>query len=83
MSERAASHVRRFPGQRLRQLRKQRGLSLERLGERSTLSGKFAGEVDPGEKSISIDSLYRVSLALEIPLPAPHGRQVGARPAVF
>jgi len=60
--------VRKFLGQRLRALRKQRGLSQERLGDRAGLSGKFIGEVERGEKSISIDSLYRVSVALEIPL---------------
>jgi transcriptional regulator with XRE-family HTH domain len=60
--------VRKFLGQRLRALRKQRGLSQERLGERAGLSGKFIGEVERGEKSISMDSLYRVSVALEIPL---------------
>jgi transcriptional regulator with XRE-family HTH domain len=49
-------------------LRKQRGLSQERLGERSGLSGKFIGEVERGEKSISIDSLYHIAVALEIPL---------------
>jgi transcriptional regulator with XRE-family HTH domain len=68
MSERAVKHVRRFLGQRLRALRKQRGLSQERLGDHAGLSGKFIGEVERGEKSISIDSLYRVSVALEIPL---------------
>lgn len=68
MSERAVKHVRKFLGQRLRALRKQRTLSQERLGERSGLSGKFIGEVERGEKSISIDSLYRVAAALEVPL---------------
>src|SRR5438874_11824409 len=68
MSERAVQHVRKFLGQRVRALRKQRGLSQERLGDRAGLSGKFIGEVERGEKSISIDSLYRVSVALEIPL---------------
>ena len=68
MSERAVKHVRKFLGQRLRALRKQRLLSQERLGHRSRLSGKFIGEVERGEKSISIDSLYRVSLALNVPL---------------
>ena len=68
MGDRAVKHVRKFLGQRLRALRKQRGLSQERLGERSSLSGKFIGEVERGEKSISIDSLYHVSVALEIPL---------------
>ena len=68
MGERAVKHVRKFLGQRLRALRKQRELSQERLGDRAGLSGKFIGEVERGEKSISIDSLYRVSVALEIPL---------------
>ena len=68
MSERAVPHVRKFLGQRLLELRKQRGLSQERLGERASLSSKFIGEVERGEKSISIDSLYRVSVALEVSL---------------
>jgi len=68
MTERAVKHVRKFLGQRLRALRKQRLLSQERLGERASLSGKFIGEVERGEKSISMDSLYRVSVALGVPL---------------
>jgi transcriptional regulator with XRE-family HTH domain len=60
--------VRKFLGQRLRALRKERGLSQERLGARSSLSGKFIGEVERGEKSISIDSLYHVAVALGVPL---------------
>ena len=68
MGERAVKHVRKFLGQRLRALRKQRALSQERLGDRSGLSGKFIGEVERGEKSISIDSLYHVAVALDIPL---------------
>jgi transcriptional regulator with XRE-family HTH domain len=68
MSERAVPHVRKFLGKRLRELRKERGLSQERLGDGSRLSGKFIGEVERGEKSISIDSLYRVSAALKVSL---------------
>jgi acyl-coenzyme A synthetase/AMP-(fatty) acid ligase len=40
--------VRKFLGQRLRALRKQRRLSQERLGDRAGLSGKFIGEVERG-----------------------------------
>jgi len=69
MSERAVPHVRKFLGQRVRELRKYRALSQDSLGKQSTLSGKFIGEVERGEKSISIDSLYRVSVALRVPLP--------------
>ena len=68
VSERAIPHVRAFLGQRLRILRKRRQLSQDELGKRSGLSGKFLGEVERGRKSISIDSLYRVSVALNVPL---------------
>jgi XRE family transcriptional regulator, regulator of sulfur utilization len=68
VSERAVPHVRTFLGQRLRALRKRLRVSQGVLGQRSRLSGKFIGEVERGEKSISIDSLYRVSVALGVPL---------------
>jgi XRE family transcriptional regulator, regulator of sulfur utilization len=68
MSERAVKHVRKTLGERLRNLRKDRGLSQQRLGRRSNLSGKFIGEVERGEKSVSVDSLYHVSVALDVPL---------------
>jgi len=67
-SDRAVPHVRQFLGQRVRELRKQRGLSQEGLGSQSSLSGKFIGEVERGEKSISIDSLYKVAVSLAVPL---------------
>jgi transcriptional regulator with XRE-family HTH domain len=68
VAERAVRHVRKFLGQRLRALRKQKGFSQERLGRRAGLSGKFIGEVERGEKSISVDSLYHIATALETPL---------------
>ena len=68
MSERAVKHVRKTLGDRLRTFRKDRGLSQQRLGRRSNLSGKFIGEVERGEKSVSVDSLYHVSVALDVPL---------------
>jgi hypothetical protein len=37
------------------------------LGSQSSL-GKYIGEVERGEKSISIDSLYKVSVSLGVPL---------------
>ena len=67
-SERAVPHVRRSLGERLRELRKQRNLSQEALGRAAVLSGKFIGEVERGEKSISLDSLYHIAGALGIPL---------------
>ena len=66
--ERVIPHVRMFLGQRLRILRKRLRLSQAELGKRSRLTGKFIGEVERGQKSISIDSLYRVSVGLGVPL---------------
>jgi transcriptional regulator with XRE-family HTH domain len=77
---RAVPHVRQFLGERLRALRKARGVSQESLAAASSLSGKFIGEVERGEKSISIDSLYRVSVSLGIPLH--HLTDVRGRTAV-
>src|SRR2546428_7385999 len=67
-SDRVSPRLRKFLGQRLRTLRKQRGWSQRALGRHSGLSGKFIGEVERGEKSISVDSLYHVAVALEVPL---------------
>jgi transcriptional regulator with XRE-family HTH domain len=82
VAERAVPHVRKFLGQRLRALRKQRSLSQERLGLRAGLSGKFIGEVERGEKSISIDSLYHVAMALDVPLRHLTDVRPGRRAAV-
>ena len=68
VSVRAIPHVRVFLGQRLRVLRKRLGLTQRELGNRSRLSAKFIGEVEQGRKSISIDSLYRISVGLGVPL---------------
>jgi transcriptional regulator with XRE-family HTH domain len=64
----AATHVRKVIGQRLHTLRKQRALSQARLGKESGLSREFIGEVERGERSISLDNLYNVSVALGVRL---------------
>jgi transcriptional regulator with XRE-family HTH domain len=52
----------------MRQLRKTAGFSQDRLGRASDLSGKFIGEVERGEKSISLDNLAHLARALRVPL---------------
>jgi transcriptional regulator with XRE-family HTH domain len=68
MSSRAVKKVRVVLGARVRTLREDLGYTQRALGRRAKLSGKFIGEVERGEKSITIDSLYRVALALKTPL---------------
>lgn len=67
-ARRAVPDVRKFLGLRLRELRRHRGLTQHRLGQLSSVSGRFIGEVERGEKSISIENLYRLSVTLEISL---------------
>ena len=69
-SNRAVPSLRRAFGEHLRTVRQARGLSQERLGLKAGLSGKFVGEVERGEKSISLDSLWRVARALGLSMPA-------------
>ncbi|OGK95968.1 MAG: hypothetical protein A3E31_18380 [Candidatus Rokubacteria bacterium RIFCSPHIGHO2_12_FULL_73_22] len=55
-------------GRRLRELRRGRALSQERLGARAQLSGKFLGELERGEKSPTLDTMARLARALGVTL---------------
>ena len=55
-SHRAVPVVRRKFGRWLRQIRKERGLSQDSLERRAGLSGMFIGE-----KSVSLDNLWRIA----------------------
>jgi len=70
VSRRATPRLRAAFGHRLRQLRRRRGWSQELLGAKAGLSGKFLGEVERGEKSISLDNLVHLARALRVPLMA-------------
>lgn len=58
------SKLRKHIGQKIRELRKLKGLTQEELGERATLNYKFIGELERGKVNISLDSLHRVANAL-------------------
>lgn len=82
-SRRAVPHLRHLLGKRLRALREERGLSQQALGQTAGLTGKFVGEVERGEKSCSIDSLYRMARVLRVPMATlvQDGRPAPANPA--
>jgi transcriptional regulator with XRE-family HTH domain len=69
-SRRAIPRLRTAFGRRLRELRRRRGWSQEVLGAKASLSDKFLGEVERGEKSISLDNLAYLARALGVPLVA-------------
>lgn len=76
-------------GERLRGLRRSRGLTLRDLGLRTGFSVSFLSKVERGESSLTLSSLARIASALEVPVErvfaAPEvetvvSRQVERRP---
>lgn len=55
-------------GERIRQLRKFRGLSQEQLGELSGLHTNYIGQIERGEKNLTIETLEKVTSGLRITL---------------
>lgn len=53
-------------GARLRELRKERGLSQEGLAHISELDRSYVGQVERGERNISLDNILRFARALRI-----------------
>lgn len=54
-------------GRRLRVLRKERGLSQERLGVRSGLHRTYVGSVERGQRNVSLDAIYALAKGLAVP----------------
>ncbi len=55
-------------GQRIRQRRKERGLSLRELAELVDLTASFLSLVERGHNAPSLDSLRRIATALDVPM---------------
>jgi len=60
--------IRKRIGVRIRQLRKERDLSQERLAEKASLNTKYLGAIERGERNLSLESLYKIANALGISL---------------
>lgn len=54
-------------GQRLREQRKQRGLSIEQLAEKLDITSHYLGDIERGLKYPSMDTFIRIVNVLEVP----------------
>lgn len=63
-----ANDILKLVGQRIRSLRKERGLSQEQLGEKGGFHYSYIGQVERGEKNVSLLNLAKISEALEVSL---------------
>ncbi|MGG1518251.1 helix-turn-helix transcriptional regulator [Paenibacillus oryzisoli] len=61
-------NLRNLIGKQIRMIRKQRGLSQEKLGELAQLKNSYIGDVERGARNISLDSLEKIITALETDL---------------
>jgi transcriptional regulator with XRE-family HTH domain len=59
---------RRIIGDAIRLHRKRAGLTQEELAELADLNPKYLGEVERGEKIISIEALLRVAKTAKVPI---------------
>lgn len=62
------SELTKSVGQRIRNFRNQYSWSQERLGELSGCHPTYIGQVERGEKNITIDTLDKIARALNVPL---------------
>ena len=53
-------------GKRIRQLRKEIGLSQEELGFRSGLHRTYIGAIERAEQNVSIDNIHKIAKALKV-----------------
>jgi transcriptional regulator with XRE-family HTH domain len=59
---------RKLLGQTIRNYRKKAKMTQEQLGEEASLNPKYIGEVERSEKTISVDALRRIAVALGVRL---------------
>jgi len=67
MGKRRAAQIQEHFGERVRELRKQKGLSQESLALACDLDRSYIGGVERGERNISLVNIYKIAEALGVP----------------
>ena len=62
------SEIAKTIGQRIRNYRTSLGLSQEKLAELSGCHPTYIGQLERGEKNATIESIEKISLALDLPI---------------
>ena len=55
--------------ERIRRLRKQRDMSQEELALCAGINTVYFGQIERGQKCPTVDTLYKIAMGLEVPLP--------------
>ena len=62
------SELAKIVGQRIRNYRTRKGLSQEKLAELASCHHTYIGQLERGEKNATIESIEKISLALDVPM---------------
>jgi transcriptional regulator with XRE-family HTH domain len=62
------SELRKLVGGNIRHFRRQKGLTQEKLAATAKLTPQYIGRLERGKENVSIESLYRISKILKVPL---------------
>ncbi|WP_339192781.1 helix-turn-helix transcriptional regulator [Paenibacillus sp. FSL W8-1287] len=66
--QKAAEAFVKIVGDKIRELRTEKGLSQEKLGELAELNSNYIGQIERGEKSISVFTLKKIADGLSMSL---------------
>ncbi|WP_410770305.1 helix-turn-helix domain-containing protein [Fontibacillus sp. BL9] len=55
-------------GERIKQLRKEQGLTQEELAEKAGVNASYIGTVERGERNISLETLEKIIQGLDVPM---------------
>lgn len=76
-TKRTPSAARKLFGQRLREERRARGLTLEDVSERADMAWNYIAQVERGERNIGIDNMAALADALSLSLHELLVKQLG------